>query len=398
MKLTWILGLLLLNNIALWAQEIVFQNQGKYSIQYQAENCQWQLLNTTTKEAIIKSNDIQKMNFVDNDLLYVQENYMPKYYLLLEDKWQLLAYQQVTFLEDDFLLVRSGNYKGIISKTGNGLIPLQYEEIIELNKFFLLKKADKWFLWNKKDKNFILSISEEPWFLPELKKAGKKANFLFWKGSSVDIVIFDLHTLEQKYTVLPLAEYFTMGLWAGQAKKVENLQMQMLNPSLWILQKDNQFGILNDKRTLVLPTLYDHIEIDKNYPHLLHIKEKGYWGVWDSEQQNWLIAIDKKQQMPYSLFNEKTWAVKEKDIFEINSLSKEKLSLKADVYKVLNAAYLAYSVEGKWGVLSLETLKTIIAPQYEHIEMLNKDLLQVREKGQEDFIINLSDKKITCWK
>ena len=396
MKYIWILGCFLGQSIYAQAQELLVQSIGDYSIQLQEKSCQWQLINHQ-KESLLQDENIVKMYFVAPNLLYVQNGFMPKYYFLLEQKWQPLDYEKVELIDNKYLLVNSAKKQGLISTQGEGLLPLQYNAILPLQKYFLIKKATDWFLWDSDTRKIVFSFPNAPWFLDIFEK-GSMANFLYFATGETQFARLNLSNLSVERIELSFVQYMTQGLWANRAKNNDNIQLKSIDAAHWIIEKNGKFGIVDENRTLIFDTQYNNILMDENYPNLLHIQEGGNWGVYSIVKKAWLIPIDNKQQVPFFVLNENTIAKKEKNNFLIISSAQEKLSLKADVYKVLNAKYLAFSLGNFWGIYDLDAQEIIIPAQYKSIALLQNDLFKVMNAENTSFIVNLSNKKIACWK
>lgn len=212
----------------------------------------------------------------------------------------------------DLFKVKNNDLTGVINQSNKVILPINFEYIFERNAFICGKTKDGKFGLYKKDGSVILKPEYN--FIFESENGSSKLLFAL-KENSYSIInkegktIYDNsikkygYILNEYNLVCPFFDTENSFLLLQDTKNkygvYDEVNQKQCLPQIYssikqklpverntyfIVSKNNKFGIVDDKNTIIVPFLYDDLSFDLTNPYtsketILPAKKNGKWGL-----------------------------------------------------------------------------------------------------------------------
>ena len=383
---------------------------------FRDSSCLWGLLNAGGQEILMMH--YNKLELQGGGLVYAERGDKKSYWLRKGEKLVPLRYEQVSWWNEQQLLVISGSQKGLISLDGVGILPMLYDEIIAPKGGLIARRGETWQFYEpqngKQNGETVPNIQAQSKYIA---KYPHQIEAVVWQYADKTYEL--VHNIDGKI-LLPRQNYpihYTSGNLAfleidgafcaydldKKAKKEAVYQaIVSLTPKYWAVRRGDTWGIIDEKGVEILPTTYQSISSDASLGEFIHVSQNGGHGLWDASSAKWLVSINKSHSEAIVVLSLTHWAVK---------TQKDANNASVQIYKKGNPAPLAGSYEQvqrlsddyfaaksneKWGIWAIDKPKNVISAQYKAIGAQKKHLFAVSQDGVSYFFVNLANKKIGC--
>jgi hypothetical protein len=382
---------------------------------FRDSSCVWGLLNADGQEILMMH--YNALDLLGGGLVYARRGDKKAYWLRKGEKLVPLRYEQVSWWNEEQLLVVSGSQKGLISIDGLGVLPMQYDEIIAPKGSLIARRGAVWQFYDpksgKQNGETIANIQAQSVYLAKYPHQLEAVAWTY-ADKTYELVNTDGKILlpRQKYPIhytsgnvafLQIDSSFVAYALDKKNKKEGSYQaIVSLTPKHWAVRRGDLWGIVNEKGVEILPIQYNTISIDADVADFVHLSQNGQHGLWSASTEKWLVSIAKSHTEAVVVLSPSHWAVKEQKegsnptthIYKKGSTAP--LAGNYEQVRRLSDDYFAAKDKDKWGVWAIDKPKNVILAQYKDVRKQKKHFFAVSEDGQSYFFVNLANKKVGC--
>ncbi len=145
---------------------------------------------------------------------------------------------------------------GLIDTLGNVKIPIQYEEILPLNKNLIVKQHGKWGIMDKNQKMIVPIQYDE---FNNYYSEPKNNKIIYFVNKDKYVAIYKVK--EKLLFKIDNYDHVSDGYFAL---------------GYLLVQKNNLFGLIDLNGEIILPVIYDYININKNHSVSVEKNRKTY--------------------------------------------------------------------------------------------------------------------------
>lgn len=336
------------------------------------------------------------------------------------------TYNRISFIENEYLIVQQGTKKGVLTRKGELIVPIEYTSI----KVRFVRDSQLRFEANKHHKTTWLDKNGQLLFSPDYTKVEKldyhtrKDLYKVYKGKTQGIITGSGQVLVpvQYDFVYTLNDLFVvskdnkLGLYNTQGKQVQAVEYEKfksshIRDSKLIIAFKNGFQYLIDHSgQLILPNAFKEVRYIHNTLGILHpaptnataalalVDETGNCGVFDEKQLRLIIPLSYEQILQKFETTDHSYFVLRKDGKHgiVNEKNEYIIPFKYEVLN-LDKVFLVPSAEalviaqkkGKFGLVSLRN-EVKLPFKYQALKRIASLPLYKAKKGKHFMVINAS--------